>query len=182
MNAQVELSTSTTELTQRGRRRNIVAPAVAALALADTAPDYAESLANFGATLTRQKAQALVDAGVTGKVVQVRIEPTRRKYDRVWLAVSSEVNGKPRWAVAYFVERANGNIYGPKSPVAINDTRWFGTLADVEHFDWSGEFPVCMTDAFVEVRRYGNCAHYKRADTLPVLAAEDFPDAIAVAE
>lgn len=84
---------------------------------------------------------------------------TGRKFDKIF------VDGQVR----YFVARTNvktakaGDILGAKSKLAPNFKWYFGTLDNVDKWDWSGFHGRPINDeSVVEVKRYGNYIQYGR--------------------
>jgi hypothetical protein len=159
---QIESIVTTSEISRRGRPRdNATEMANLITVKADENPEYPQKLGKFAATLQRARGKALLDAGQTGKAVKVVID-TGRKLDKIFVSVSTEVNGRFRTNdVEFFVERATGAIYGPKSNFAPNFNRWFGTLDTIGEFNWSERWPVATSERFVVARKYDDCPHYK---------------------
>ena len=85
---------------------------------------------------------------------------TGRKFDRVF------VNGKVTYFVARFTIDGRciaGDIFGAKSKLAPNMRWYFGNLANVERWDWSGDQPVpAGDDTVMAVKRYADHVHYVR--------------------
>lgn len=87
---------------------------------------------------------------------------TGRKFDKVFL------DG----AVRYFVSRTDqgtdikeGDIFGAKSKLAPNFRWYFGTLANVEKWDWSEFHGKPIDDkSVIQVKGYAKYAHYKRIE------------------
>lgn len=85
---------------------------------------------------------------------------TGRKFDKVY--VSGEVR--------YFIARTDvgtdvkeGDIFGAKSKQAPNKRWYFGNLANIEKWDWSGKHGVPVTDKSVlATKGYGEYVHYKK--------------------
>ncbi len=86
---------------------------------------------------------------------------TGRKFDKIM------VNGKAHYFVAKIDDAGRdvraGDIYGAKSELAPNFRWYFGNIANVERWDWSGQHgrPV-SDDTVIEAKRYGSYVHYKR--------------------
>ena len=91
---------------------------------------------------------------------------TGRKFDKVF------VEGKVR----YFVVRTNlkngateGDIYGAKSSLAPNFRWFFGTLENVDKWDWSEYHGKPVNDPTVmKVKGYGRYDHYKKVTGQPI--------------
>lgn len=84
---------------------------------------------------------------------------TGRKFDKVY------VNGKQKMG-RYMVERKTGNIFAIKSWAQVNTRRWFGTLDNIDQFDWSDYHGVPLAGSEVETlikdREEGIVSGYKK--------------------
>lgn len=89
-----------------------------------------------------------------------------RKYDKIVIATlrphpTKQGEHKATTEVRYFVERASGSIFGAKSPLAPNETRYFGRVENAKKWDWSGPGGINESDNSVtEVGGYGDFVHY----------------------
>lgn len=97
-----------------------------------------------------------------------------RRYDKILIQTTRKHPSKPGESqvsseVRYFVERATGNIYGAKSPLAPNETRYFGTVYNAKKWNWKGMYGENVSDAsVVEVGAYGGVKHYAPVKTKKV--------------
>lgn len=74
-----------------------------------------------------------------------------RKFDKIY------VDG----GVRFFINRANGTIYGAKSALAPNFDWWFGTIYESEKWDWSDYHPAPAVEGYAILRKtYGSYRHY----------------------
>lgn len=77
-----------------------------------------------------------------------------RKYDKIRMFESHS-------QVRYFVERTTGDIYGARSNTTPNLSWYFGNIARVHLWDWSGHHGVPVNDPDVRpVGRYGPYIKY----------------------
>lgn len=88
---------------------------------------------------------------------------TGRKFDKVYVTKYLKGGGEEK-DVRYFVSRADGTIYGAKSPLAPNLKWYFGTLDTIDLWDWSGHHGVpkdAEKAGVKEVGAYGEYKHYE---------------------
>lgn len=138
------------------------------MAKENISPEYYENLLKFMARVENDQQRALDEEGHTDRLAKI-IHETGRKFDKVLLmvvkrdAIKGVKLGDAR--VMYFVDRATGKIYAPKSPLAPN-TKWhFGKIENAHKWDWSGENGRNVSDDSVkEVGKYGNYTHYVDVD------------------
>ena len=84
-----------------------------------------------------------------------------RKFDKVIIDGS----------VRYFINRANGTVYGAKSALAPNFDWWFGTIYESEKWDWSDYHPIPVVEGYAILRKtYGSYRHY-----IPVPVTQNAP-------
>lgn len=77
---------------------------------------------------------------------------TGRKYDKVMLQPAPSTAFAP-W---FFVDRADGSIYGIRSHLAPNLKHWYGTVDTMEEWDWSHLIPTPKNpDNYTYCGRYG---------------------------
>lgn len=128
-------------------------------------PHYYDSLKKFTELLSAGLTKALADKGAEDREGVMVFNETGRKYDKI--LVSRIVAGaeRPEKAeVRFFVDRDTGAIYGPKSPQAPNEKRYFGTVYSAKQWNWSLESPEPLNEekaGVVKVRGYGNVSHYE---------------------
>lgn len=119
---------------------------------------YAQGVVAFKTRLATDRSKNMKD----GDQILVVVEDGR-KFDKVRVGTVGRDSDKVKLEVAYFVERATGNIYGAKSPLAPNLNHFYGTVYTSKLWDWSGErgVPFDAAEAGVEaVGGYGNYVHY----------------------
>ncbi len=126
-------------------------------------PKYYAALKKFMERLSADRSRALAVAGAGDRDAVGVYNETGRKYDKV--LVSAFVDGSPkRPEVMFFVDRDNGDILGPKSDLAPNPKRFYGTVFTAHQWDWSDE-PKPLDEAkagVVAARTYGKTTHYER--------------------
>lgn len=96
---------------------------------------------------------------------------TGRKFDKIYVedkvryfVARMDMMVTPQGGGTQFQVR-EGDIYGAKSKLAPNFRWYFGSLANVEKWDWS-EFHGKPVDdkSVMAVKGYGSYTHYKRID------------------
>lgn len=128
-------------------------------------PKYYAALKRFMDHLSTGLTKKLADQGASDKDGVGVYNETGRKYDKI--LVSKFTDGKPHKAeVMFFVDRDTGEVLGPKSELAPNPKRYFGTVYESHLWDWSGESPRPYDEAKAGVtssRSYGSVTHYEKA-------------------
>jgi hypothetical protein len=128
------------------------------------ATSYLNSLTKFVDRLTKQQSSTL--AGETDVISVFATVESGRRYDKIHIGrvvkhPTKQGETKPSSEVRYFVERETGKIFGAKSSLAPNETRYFGTIYNARKWDWSGPFGVNVSDDTVtQVGGYGEVKHY----------------------
>jgi hypothetical protein len=129
----------------------------------EVSQEYRQALQNFIDRLSKHQAKSLAKEGTGEESAVGAFIETGRKFDKVMLAKIERGSTKAAMEVRYFVRRADGHIFGAKSPVAPNETRFFGTIYNASKWDWSGFYGSPISDeSVVEGERgYGDVKHYK---------------------
>jgi hypothetical protein len=112
---------------------------------------YHIDLQAFAAKLVADKRLVLAETLAKESDLFAIIE-TGRRYDRVRvIAIESEI-------AFYFIERATGNIYGPRgmNKLEPNHHHYYGHVSMSAHWDWRGHHGVPVSDPTIYVKK-----HYK---------------------
>jgi hypothetical protein len=129
---------------------------------------YLTALVGFVTRLERHQKKALEvpqDKLPEFRGVTISIE-SGNKYDKVLRSVTRARQANPEKSrttteVLYFVEKATGEVYGARSEIAPNLTRYFGKVENASKWNWSGDTAVNVSDDSVEeVGEYGDTKHY----------------------
>lgn len=138
--------------------------------------EYHRNLMHFVDVLAEHQAKGLDDAGeAADTMVGVTFE-TGRRYDKIVINFASKSSSRMDQEVRYYVEKETGTIYGAKSPTAPNTRHYFGNVADVDYWDWSGVYGVPLDldeDGYSEkakvqqVGAYGDYPHFEKANAKP---------------
>lgn len=82
-----------------------------------------------------------------------------RRYDRVFLSIDGSNY------VRYFIDRADGAIYGVRSLVAPNLKHWFGDLDSTADWMWGDLHPTPKNpDKYIFIGRYGVYNRYAKKE------------------
>lgn len=115
----------------------------------------------FEERLSAAQAKARFDAGETKGTIGV-VHDEGRKYDKILLSFSPDPEARfNKPSVRYFIDRANGEIYGAKSPMAPNLKWYFGTIYEAEKWDWSAYHGVPLDESAAGVKSVGGYGDYK---------------------
>jgi hypothetical protein len=131
---------------------------------------YRAARKKFEEILSNAQARARFESGATKGTIGV-VHDEGRKYDKILISYSPDPEaraGKPE--VRYFVDRANGEIYGAKSPMAPNLKWYFGTIYEVEKWNWTGHHGVPLDEQAAGVRSVGAYGDYKHFEKVTVAA------------
>lgn len=105
--------------------------------------DYLNARTAFGERLAAEQTSRLIKLNTSDdRAIAVTFQPGR-KFDKVIVVTIDMTSGdRLETQVRYFVDNKTGDIYGPKSSEAPNTKAWYGTLSDVDKWDWSGEWAM----------------------------------------
>lgn len=119
----------------------------------------------FEERLSKEQAQKLFEEGKSKGYISV-VHDDGRKYDKILIAYSPDAEIRPpKPDVRYFIDRATGEVFGAKSPMAPNLKWYFGSIYQAELWDWSGYHAVPRDETAAGVRKvgdYGSYNHYER--------------------
>lgn len=128
-------------------------------------PKHYAALKKFMDKLSQDQTRALADMGASDKDAIGVYNDTGRKFDKILVSRFHADERPTKPEVRFFVDRDSGEIYGPKSDLAPNPKRYFGTIYDAHLWDWSNDVPqpIDMEKAGVKsVRTYGDVVHYEK--------------------
>jgi hypothetical protein len=100
---------------------------------------YVQALQRFAGIVQDQR-----NSMVPGGDRYTMYTQTGRKYDKLYQVADGKTD------LLFFIERANGAIYGPKNPLQPNPYWWFNTLWTAHLWDWR-DFPHPVNDPTVKV-------------------------------
>jgi len=121
--------------------------------------DYNLKLQNFVNKLTTDQKMGLHVRGYHSQIEGVFVySVSGRKFDKVIIQTGSSKS------VRYFVDRADGSIYGARSHLAPNLKWYFGTIDRMDRWNWSDYHGRPINDDQVRVAgQYGPYTHYMPA-------------------
>jgi hypothetical protein len=105
--------------------------------------DYLKNITAFADRVAMEMTGRLVEEGSKKEQGYVATVESGRRFDkvRVGVVVGTKLTMK-EMETRYFVDRETGTIYGKKSDVAAQEKWFFGTLDEVDKWDWSGHHGV----------------------------------------
>lgn len=129
-------------------------------------PAHFKALTRFVERVKDALTKRLADEGASDREAVMLVTETGRKYDKVLLSRTTIGADRPeKFEVIFFVDRDTGAIYGPKSPQAPNERRYFGTIHTAQHWNWANvESPEPLDEekaGVKKVRAYGGVSHYE---------------------
>lgn len=150
-------------------RRNLNARMGNDMSTIEVDAKYLEKITAFVARLNTALVEGAEKRGEKIEAVSA-FYTSGRKLDQIKRAVWLPGKAKSeKMEVIMFVDRATGEIFGAKSPLTKNDKYYFGTLDEIDLWDWSGTeesdqpVPFDAGKAGVEiVKRYGKFNHYAK--------------------